>query len=107
MPHLEYIYNVQVQVMDSGAESTTQDLTVTVTDQTDASLTLPSGGGSFTVQIVGGNLQVVDATPTTLLDVPLADAASLTVLGMTDPELTVRAGHPCPFARPRVSWGPE
>lgn len=84
------IYDVVVQVSD-GVDSVTQALAVTVTDVVNSTgiVSLESGGGSYTVRVNNGNLQIQQLLPTTntILDQTLSDVGNLVINGSVDADL--------------------
>jgi Ca2+-binding RTX toxin-like protein len=86
------IYNVQVGVTDSIiAGPVTQDLTITITNNSPVtqSVTLPAGGGTYTVDVVGNNVEVNQTAPTAALvaSTSLNDLGNVILYGSTGNDL--------------------
>lgn len=80
---MDNVYEVSVQVTD-GTAPVTQNVTVTVTNALEGSITanLPAGGGDFTVELVGGNVQIVRTSDMfSVLDNSLSDSGSIVING--------------------------
>lgn len=86
------VYNVQVGVTDGIiANPVTQDLTITITDNSPVtqSVTLPSGGGTYTVDVAGGNVVINQTAPSTSLiaSISVNDLGNLIINGSSSADL--------------------